>query len=305
MHITHLKAGPLAGQAPRTQGRQTPFVGDLGQRVRLVHELRKLAGAKELADRRHHRLSIHQVVRHSGRHLLIDRHLFLDRPLHAHQTDAELVFEQFAHRAYPAITQVVDVVDLADVAAQLEQVGDGGIEVFRLQGALVERRGIDLFIKLDVEFHAAHAREVVLARIEEHATEQLRRGLQGGRIAGPELAVDLDQRVLLRAYGIFLQRRRDDYAHLIPLGKEHLKLFHRTVHESDDLLGGDLRIGLRQHFPALFVRYVRGQVGAFQIRRVGRQALDLRLLDLLQQAARQLAAFGGEQLPFRVADRLG
>ena len=60
-------------------------------------------------------------MRHGRRHLLIDRHLFLNGPLHAHQADAELVFEQFADRAHPAIAQVVDVVDLADVAAQLER----------------------------------------------------------------------------------------------------------------------------------------------------------------------------------------
>src|ERR1035438_3287131 len=43
----------------------------------------------------------------------------------AHQADAELVFQQLAHRAHAAIAQVIDVVHRADTLAQLEQVLDG------------------------------------------------------------------------------------------------------------------------------------------------------------------------------------
>ena len=39
MDVTDLKAGALAGQPAGPQGREASFVGDLGQRVRLVHEL--------------------------------------------------------------------------------------------------------------------------------------------------------------------------------------------------------------------------------------------------------------------------
>ena len=39
MDIADLKARALAGQPAGPQGREAPFVGDLGQRVRLVHEL--------------------------------------------------------------------------------------------------------------------------------------------------------------------------------------------------------------------------------------------------------------------------
>jgi ABC-type transport system involved in cytochrome c biogenesis ATPase subunit len=49
---------------------------------------------------------------------------------------------------------------------------------------------------LIVELHAADAREIVLARIEEHAFEQLSGGVERGRIAGAQLAVDFDQRVV-------------------------------------------------------------------------------------------------------------
>jgi len=65
-----------ARRAPRTAARsrdkppgpradRAPLVGDLAERVGLVHELRKLAGAEEFADGGHHRLGVHQVVRHA------------------------------------------------------------------------------------------------------------------------------------------------------------------------------------------------------------------------------------------------
>ena len=140
VHVAHFEPGALAGQAAWPEGRETPLVRDLRQRVGLVHELRKLARPEELADGGHHRLGVHQVVRHGRGHFLVDRHLFLDGALHAHQADAELVFQQLAHRAHAAVAQVIDVVHRADAPAQLQQVLDGGAEIFRIERALVERR---------------------------------------------------------------------------------------------------------------------------------------------------------------------
>jgi hypothetical protein len=59
------------------------------------------------------------------------------------KAEAELVFNQFAHGANAAIPQVVDVVHgiiAAGVLLQGQQVADGRVKVFRLQGALIERQ---------------------------------------------------------------------------------------------------------------------------------------------------------------------
>ena len=94
---------------------------------------------------------------------------------------------------------MIDVVHRADALAQLQQVADGGAEIFRIERALVEAAvAIGLVVQLDVELHAAHAREIVLARVEEHALEKLGGGIEGGRIARTQLAVDFDQRFVLR-----------------------------------------------------------------------------------------------------------
>ena len=231
MHVAHLEPGALARQTARSESRETPLVGDLRERVGLVHELGELAGAEELADGGHHRLGVHQVVRHGRGHLLVDRHLLLDGALHAHQADAELVLQQFAHGAHAAVAQVVDIVHRADAPAQLEQVLDGGAEILRIERPLVERRGVGLVVQLDIELHAAHAREIVLARVEEHALEELRGGIERGRIAGAQLAVDLDERFVLRLHRILPDGGGNHRADVVALREEDFELLDARFDE--------------------------------------------------------------------------
>ena len=66
MHVAHFEAGALAGQTARSKRRHAALVGDFRQRIGLVHELRQLRRAEELAHRGRHRLGVDQVVRHDG-----------------------------------------------------------------------------------------------------------------------------------------------------------------------------------------------------------------------------------------------
>src|SRR5882672_9934334 len=97
----------------------------------------------------------------------------------------------------------------ADVFAQLEEILDRRNEVRRIQGAIVERR---VQPHLDVEFQAADAAEIVLARIEEHAAEKIRGRFECRRIAGAQLAIDFDQRFLGRADRILVERTGKNHA---------------------------------------------------------------------------------------------
>ena len=75
--------------------------------------------------------------------------------------------------------------------------------------------------QLDVELHAAHAREVVLARVEEHALEQLGGGVERRRIAGTQLAVDFDQRFVLRLDRVLADASREiTVPDVVALGEE-------------------------------------------------------------------------------------
>ena len=219
--VADLEAGALARQTAGPEGRETPLVRDLGERVGLVHELRQLRRPEELANRGHDRLRVDQVVRHGGRHFLVDRHLLLDRALHADQADAELVLEELADRPHAAVAEVIDVVDVGRVAPQLELVLDDLVEVLRVQDLLVERR---VQLQLGVQLQPADAREVVLLRVEEHVLEERPRAVERRRIARPQAAVDLDQRLFVRVDRILLQRRRQHRADLVALGEEDLEL---------------------------------------------------------------------------------
>ncbi len=220
VHVAHFEPGTLAAQPARPQGGQAPLVGDLRKGVGLVHELGQLAAAEKLPDRGHHRLGVDQVVRHRRGHFLVDRHLLLDRAFHAHEPDAELVFEQFPHGAHPAVSEVVDIVNRPDAAGELQRVVDHGVEVLRLQRALLERR---VEPQLDVELQPSDLGEIVLAGIVKHPLEQGRRGLDRRRVARALLPVDLDEGVPLRLDGILAQGLGDDLSGVFVLRVEHLK----------------------------------------------------------------------------------
>ncbi len=50
MDVTHLEAGSLSRKSSGPEGAQSPLVGDLAQRIGLVHKLAQLAGAEKLFD---------------------------------------------------------------------------------------------------------------------------------------------------------------------------------------------------------------------------------------------------------------
>ena len=288
--VANFESGTFARQAARPQGRQTPLVRDLRQRIRLIHELGQLRGSEELANRSHHRLRVDQVVRHGRRHFLVHAHLFLDRAFHADQTDTELVFQQLANRSHPAIAQVIDVIHRADVLAQLEQVLDRCVKVRRIKGALFEARCILVFEQLDVELQPAHAREVIFARIEEHALEQRRRRVQRRRITRPQFAINFDQSFRRSSDRIAAQGLADHRAHVVALGEEHAQFDHARFQYLCHFIGRDFRVRLEQHFTARGVDNVAGRPRAFQIGCIHFDFADLRLLNILQGRSADLAA---------------
>jgi hypothetical protein len=144
--VAHLEAGAVTRQAAGSERRQAALVRQLGQRVRLVHELRQLARAEERLDHRRDRARVDQVVR---RHLLgvLEAHALADDAGHARQADVELVRQQLADRAHPAVAEMVDVVGLRRIVlrhvpagAQQQQVLDDDEEVLAAERRLVQVR---------------------------------------------------------------------------------------------------------------------------------------------------------------------
>ena len=189
VHVAHFEACALAGQTARAKRRKTTLVRDFGERVGLVHELRQLRGAEELAHGGGRGLCVDQVLRHDG--VDIDRrHALLDGALHAEQAEAILIFHQFADRAHTAVAEVIDVVDFALAVAQIDE------RLRHREDVLAAQRAHSVFrveIEAHVHLHAADGREIVALGIEEQRVEHVLGGLENRRLARTHDPVDVEQ----------------------------------------------------------------------------------------------------------------
>ena len=192
MHVAHLEPGAFAREPAGPERRQAALVRDLGQRIGLVHELRKLRGAKEFAHRRRRRLGVDEVLRHD-RIDLHGGHALLDRPLHAEQAHAILILHQFADRANAPISQMIDVVDVAAAIAQIDERLYDREDILLAQYA----HGVGgVEIETHVHFHATDRRKVVTLAVEEQRVEHRLGAVERRRFAGAHDAVDVEQRIL-------------------------------------------------------------------------------------------------------------
>ena len=114
--VADLEAGALAVEPAGAQGAEPPLVGELRQRVGLVDDLRELAAAEEVLDRRADALGVDQRARG---HVLgvLEAHPLLDGAAELEEALAQLVGGQLVDGAQPAVAQVVDVVDVPLAAA--------------------------------------------------------------------------------------------------------------------------------------------------------------------------------------------
>ena len=186
VNVADFEACALTRQTARPERGDAALMRHFRKRVGLVHELRKLAGAEELAHGSHGGLGVDEIVRHHRAD--IDRaHALLHGALHAQQADAVLVFQQLAHRTHAAIAEIVDVVDFALAVLKVHQLLHHREDVFLAQrgnGVL----GIE--VEAHVELHAADGRQVVAVAIEEQAFEQRFGGFLGRRLARTHDLVD-------------------------------------------------------------------------------------------------------------------
>ena len=138
VHVAHVEAGAVARETAGAEGGEAALVGQLRQRVRLVHELRELGAAEELLHRGDDRPDVDQRAR---RRLVRvgDRHALAHDALHAQEADAELVLDQLADGAHAAVAEVVDVVVVAAAVVEVDLLADDAHEVVRAQPALDRR----------------------------------------------------------------------------------------------------------------------------------------------------------------------
>ena len=115
VNVADLEACAVTGQTAGAQSRQTALVGQLGQRVVLVHELGQRAGTDELLDGGDDRTDVDEALRGDlAVFLILQGHALTDDALHAGEADAELVLQQLTDAADAAVAQMVDLIGGAD-----------------------------------------------------------------------------------------------------------------------------------------------------------------------------------------------
>ena len=254
MHVAHLETGPLPGQTARAQRRHAAFVGDLGERIGLIHELRQLARPEELLDRRGHRLGVDHVLGHQPLGFS-QRQPFLDRPLNADQADAELLLGHLADGLHTPVAEVVDVVHGPLAVADLDQRAQHVDDVLVGQRA---RTGDAVPAQAAVELHAPDAGQVVSFRGEEQVVEQVLRGFLGGRLARAHHAVDLHERLEPVAGDVDGQRVGDIRAAVEVIGVDGLDAPNPGFDELVQDLVGDAGVAGHQDLARLLVDDVAG-----------------------------------------------
>ncbi|MPM52374.1 hypothetical protein SDC9_99133 [bioreactor metagenome] len=260
VHVTHFEASALARQTARAKGRHAALVGDFGQRVGLVHELRQLRCAEEFLQSSRDRLGVDQVVRHQ-RLLFRLAQTFLHSLFDTCQTGAVLVFSQLTHATHAAIAQVVDVVDFALAVAQIHQNLHHGQDVFVVQH---HRAGRAFATHLGVELHAAHARQVICVGVVEQTLEQRLHGVFRWRLAGAHHAVDGHAGSELVHGFVHTQRLRDVGALVQLVRVDALDFLHASGAQLLEQRFGQLIVGLGDDLTRVAVHNVAGDHAADQ-----------------------------------------
>ncbi|OPZ53752.1 MAG: hypothetical protein BWY91_01843 [bacterium ADurb.BinA028] len=214
--VTDLHAGAVPRETAGAEGREATLVGQPGQRVVLVHELRELAGAEELADRGHDRTDVDQGLRRDRLDVL-GGHPLANHTLHPGQARADLVLDELADAAQTTVAEVVDVVGLDEQLDRLAVATTGQGRLAGVQGHdvadgrddVVDRQRGGRQRRLDPELLAqlvpANLGQVIPLGVEVEVVQQGLRGLLGRRLARAQLAVDVQQRVVLALGVVLLQ----------------------------------------------------------------------------------------------------
>src|SRR5690606_10533554 len=165
--VAPVEASGLARVAARSGRRYPPPGGELGQRVRLVHELRQLVRPEERVDHARDGPRVHEVLR---RELVgvAEVHPLLDRARHAGEPERELLLELLSDGADAAVAEVVDVVHLALAVLEHHELLDDGDDVLaRERDAPV----LPVEVEADVDPVAPDVAEVVALVREEEPVE--------------------------------------------------------------------------------------------------------------------------------------
>ncbi len=182
---------------------------------------------------------------------------------------------------------MIDVVNVGRIPAELQEVADDLVEILRVQNLLVERGRQR---QLGVQLQPAHPREIVLLRVEEHALKQRPRTVEGRRVAWAQPAIDLDERLFVRADRVLLERGRQHRSGLVAFGEEDLERLDGLLLRHRDDARRDLLIGFQNYFAGGRVDHIGGGEGPLELGVRHLDRLDAGCLQRSHRRTRDLLA---------------
>ena len=129
VHVTHLKSGTISGKTARAKSGKTPLVGQLAQRIILIHKLGQLGGTKEFLHCRLHRLNINQYLRRDF-FCVMGCHSLTHYSLQSGKTNPVLILQKLAYSTDTPVAQVVNIIIIANTIFKMNIVIDRCKNIF-------------------------------------------------------------------------------------------------------------------------------------------------------------------------------
>src|SRR5258708_39592934 len=120
MHVTHIETRSFTRETARAKCRETAFMANLRQGIRLIHKLGELAATEKLLHCRYDRANIDERTGACPSRLL-DAHTLLHDSLHTQQAHAQPCLDQLAYTAHTPISHMIDLLFVSIPALQLNQ----------------------------------------------------------------------------------------------------------------------------------------------------------------------------------------
>ncbi len=266
VHVTDFKARALTAQTARPKGAQAPLVGQFGQWIRLIHELRELTAPEEITNHGGQSLRIDEFLGSQFLRLRVQKHHAVARQtFRARQSDPALILHQFAHRANAAAAEMVNIINRAFATAQTDEILDSRDKIFLFEDAAFV---LGVKAQLLLNLIAPHPAQIVAARIKEQALEKLTR-IRGRRgIARTQLVIDFLQRVVGAGNATFLADALQNQP-VIPAHIHHVNRGNTGGLQLFQQVRGNRLKFLDQYTLAVRIHHVIFDHAAFELLRLG------------------------------------
>ena len=202
MNVTYLKTRTFTTQAPWSESRNTAFVRNFTEGVRLVKELRQLRRTKERIDNTRQGTSINQV-NWCENLIVTDVHTLTNSPRHTRQTNAKLGIQLLTYRAHTAISQVVNIVNLCTVINQTHDVLNDSDNIIFGQNQSCH---INIRFQLTIDFVTTYFTQVVTLIREEQLVDNTTSRFIIWWVSATQLTINIIHRFNFRRRRVFLQR---------------------------------------------------------------------------------------------------